>query len=157
MIIEGKILSDIGDKELTSGNIYEVSEKITIKNCIIGNIFLGYIFKKEVILEHSLIRSLEAVGGWFEGGLTLTNCIVRDKIRFEASGHNKQSVIIENNVFHCFVDFFDAHYEESFIFRNNILLSGSNLLGNKGLVVQTLFSKEVTIENNIGDLFLSNA
>ena len=126
-----------------------------IENCIIDNLNIsGTIFMKEVIIKNSLIISVEATGTWFEEGLDIKNCIFENKITFEAGGHNKSDfpIIIENNIFNCFVDFFDCQYTGSFTFKNNHLLNGSNLLGNLNKPFKVLFNGTKEIENNIGKL-----
>ncbi|GAA4104496.1 hypothetical protein [Mucilaginibacter panaciglaebae] len=99
------------------------------------------------------IKIFNAVGAWFEEGLEVKNCVFISEVTFEAGGHNTiQPILIENNVFNCFVDFFDAHYNGPFIFTNNLVLKGSNLLANSDKPYKTIFAAGSKIESNIGTL-----
>lgn len=148
------------DSKLTKIDLFEfvkenfyIMENVLIENCIINDLIIPYQFEGSVIIRSSLITNLNAHGGYFKKGVTISNCIFENLITFEAGGHNDLGEIdISNNIFNCFVDFFDAHFTNKFIFTNNILTKGSNLLGNAGLPIETLFRGIPEIENNLGEL-----
>jgi hypothetical protein len=141
-------------------NIFDDKEKIhddlIIDNCSINKLMIsGSYFYAKVHITNSIINEFNALGRYFKGGLFLSNCIINKKTTFEAGGHNNNGVIqIENNIFNCYVDFFDAQYEGPFIFKNNILMNGSNLLGNLDSMIKTDFKSTCVIENNIGKIDL---
>jgi hypothetical protein len=77
---------------------------------------------------------------------------------FQAGGHNKTGnpIIITNNNFKDFVNFFDCWYEnEVTISNNNKFHKGTNLLG-KPHNIPVTFDKEPIIKDNIGQLDLNN-
>ncbi len=167
MIKENEILKNvdsslfIGDEDTLFNNC--IVEKFSIvgimgnseiifKNCIIDRLGILDIIYRKVYIENCVINDLVAWGTYFKGGLSLKNCIIKKTATFEAGGHNDEEVIIENNVFMCQLDFFDTQFRSTFIFRNNILLAGTDLLGNKDKVYKTVLGSDYTIENNIGNL-----
>ena len=152
MLYENRIIDIL---EFAEQPVHYVDEDIVIDKCIINKLSIpGGYCRGHVKIVNSIINEFCAVGRYFEGGLVLSNCIINQSITFEAGGHNKEAIIIENNVFTCFVDFLDAHFDGRFIFRNNILLAGSNLLGNKKFPFATLFNAGIVEENNIGNLYM---
>jgi hypothetical protein len=88
----------------------------------------------------------------------MKNCIIKDRASFEFGGYNKQDVIfiIENNIFGSFVNFINANFDGPFIFRNNILLAESNLLGHVGSGYEAKFNQYNIIEDNIGIINISD-
>lgn len=137
----------------------DYDKNILIDNCIIDKLSIpGNSFSEMVTITNTIIKDFCAVGCYFEGGLLLSNCIIADLFTLEAGGHNRKDkkIIIEQNIFNCFADFFDAHFEGQFIFENNILFKGSNLLGNNGLPTETRFNVSSRIENNLGDLYIKD-
>lgn len=102
-----------------------------------------------------VIREVVAVGAFFLKGLEITNSVFIDGVSFEAGGHNdsKCPVVIKNNIFQTFLDFGDCLYKGSFIFKENVLRQGSNLLGNQEKPYHVKFGEEVEIIDNLGDLY----
>ena len=76
-------------------------------NCIIGTIRL-----------HST---------WFMQGLTLKNCVVKEKVEYEA-GEKRQPIIIRNNIFLEQFIFWDCYFEADIIVQENIFSKGCSLL-----------------------------
>jgi hypothetical protein len=76
---------------------------------------------------------------------------------FQAGGHNKTGnpIIITNNNFKDFVNFFDCWYENEVTISNNKFHKGTNLLG-KPHNIPVTFDKEPIIKDNIGQLELNN-
>jgi hypothetical protein len=138
--------------------MFNVHGEIIIDNCIIEKLSMsGNTFDGNVIIKNSIIDEVNAVGAYFYKGLLLFNCIVNKEITFEAGGHNEVNsvVSIQNNIFNCFLNFFDAHFDGPVVFSGNQVLSGSNLYGNKGLHFATLFNMGITDENNNGNLYVN--
>jgi hypothetical protein len=138
-------------------SIYQIegSGRIAFKNCSINRFAIGSFICRKIFLENCVINDLVAVSARWIGGLCLKNCVVINSATFEAGGHNKEDVIIENNVFACRLYFFDTKFENTFIFRNNIILAGTDLLGNKDKGYRTELGNNYTVEKNIGDLELN--
>ena len=76
---------------------------------------------------------------------------------FQAGGHNKNGnpVIILNNNFKGFVNFFDCWYENEVTICNNNFLKGTNILGKPNNISVTFYKKPI-IKDNIGQLDLDN-
>lgn len=130
-------------------------EEHFIENCIIMKLVMtGCDLNEKVIIIDSIIHGFHAIGARFDKGLLLQGCIFNNKLSLEASGQNygAAKIEIENNIFNCYVDFFDAHFLGSILFKNNILNAGSNLLGNKGLPWETMSKEDIIVSNNFGNL-----
>jgi hypothetical protein len=76
---------------------------------------------------------------------------------FQAGGHNKQGnpLVITNNDFKEFVNFFDCWYENEVAIINNKFHKGTNLLG-KPFDIPVRFDIQPDIRNNTGQLNLDN-
>jgi hypothetical protein len=87
----------------------------------------------------------------------MDNCTFDDYLDFQAGGHNKSGnpVILTNNNFKDFVNFFDCWYENEVTISNNKFHKGTNLLG-KPHNIPVTFDKEAIIKDNIGQLDLDN-
>lgn len=92
---------------------------------------------------------------YFLGGLTIDNCIFYNYLDFQAGGHNKigNPVIIINNDFKDFVNFFDCWYENEVTISNNKFHKGTNLLG-QPFNIPVTFDKNPIVISNIGQLDL---
>lgn len=135
-------------------------DELLIDNCIIHNMVIaGCEFIHSVVIKDSVFDVFNAIGAWFTKGLLIKGCIFKGRTTFEAGGHNDpdHKVIIENNIFISPLDFFDVWYKGPFVFRHNIVLAGSNLLGNQDTCTKAGFDSTVEIENNIGNLYLNEA
>lgn len=116
-------------------NIHEVmadtlpkDEKIHIKNCIIGCLYLGFnTFHAEIVIENSIINEMVLISAWFEQGFVFVNNIVNNQVQYEMGGHNIQPVRIENNIFLSIFIFFDCHFMSSLIIKNNLFLGDCTL------------------------------
>ena len=96
-------------------------EEHFVENCIVKKLVMtGCDLYKKVIIIDSIIHEIQAIGTRFEKGLILHGCILNNKLSLEASGQNygAAKIEIENNIFNCYVDFFDAHFLGSIIFKN---------------------------------------
>jgi hypothetical protein len=147
------------NKTLIEKKIINVDSLIINNYCIFNQILnrleLGFnIYLSEVIIENCLIEKIQIHSAWFRKGLIFRNNIVKYDIDYQMGGHNCDPIIMENNIFMGFSNFFDCHFEEKIIVRNNIFQKGANLLGNAGKGYQNLFNKGIVNENNIGNLSL---
>ncbi|WP_405369441.1 hypothetical protein [Nonlabens sp. Asnod2-A12] len=130
------------------------NKEIVIENCII-EYFSGSVtqFEKAVSITNSRFKKCQFVFTYFLGGLEIDNCIFDSYLDFQAGGHNKfgNSVLISNNEFYGFVNFFDCWYENEFTAKKNNFLNGTNLLG-KPHNIPVTFDIEPNIIDNIGQL-----
>ena len=150
--LENKIL-DTFDIDLYQQEGFEIT------SCIINKVNVaGCKFTQPVKISNCIITSFLAVGTWFEEGITIENSTFLQETTFEAGGYNKPGaqVVLKNNIFHPFVNFFDCHYSGPFIFKNNLILNGSNLLGNTDTPIGIRFEKGNEISNNNGILNSDN-
>lgn len=137
----------------------DLNEELEISNCVITNCMMaGGYFRRKVTIENSLIFDLVAIGRYFDEGLKISSCVFVNGVSFEGTGcKNPQGdIIIENSIFQGFLDFFDAHYEGRLIFNNNILLQGTNILGNQELPIESIFKNGIEHKLNIGKLDISD-
>ncbi len=153
MIYTNEIIPDI------SFNETYINELIELDSCLIDNISIsGIDFNKRINIKNCVIGSFSAVGTAFLGGITVSNSVFIKIFSLEASGHNMTDnfIEIESSIFCGFANFLDANFSGPFSFKNNNLIKGSNLLGHKGKDYQARFLSKKYIENNLGDLNISN-
>lgn len=114
-------------------------------------------FDKPVRLINCNFKKCQFIFTYFLGGLTIYNCTFDNYLEFQAGGHNKTGnpVIITNNSFKGFVNFFDCWYENEVTISNNEFHKGTNLLGRPHNIPVT-FDIEPIITNNIGQLDVNN-
>lgn len=128
------------------------------ENCII-EFFSASVtqFDKPVNLINCHFKKCEFSFTYFLGGLRIDNCTFDGYLDFQAGGHNKTGnfVIITNNDFNYFVNFFDCWYENELRVSGNKFHKGTNLLG-KPHNIPVTFGIEAIIKDNIGQLDLDN-
>jgi hypothetical protein len=132
-------------------------KEVVFKNCVLENFSaIGQQFSKPVKLTHCHFKNCHFAFVYFLSGLTIDNCTFDNYLDFQAGGHNKigNSVILTNNIFKDFVNFFDCWYENEVIINNNEFRNGTNLLGKPNNISVT-FDKEAIIKDNIGQLDLN--
>lgn len=122
-MINNSILDVFNYKPERENNILQISNSIINSLC-----FPAFEIGAKVVIENCNIGTLMINNTWFEAGLVLRNTIVKSRIEYEAGGHNKSPIIIENNIF----------------------LKGTNLLLKEGCGTDPTFEKGIIIENNIG-------
>ena len=61
----------------------------------------------------------------------------------------------DQNIFTDFFNFFDCEFNAPVIFTNNIVMKGTNLLGNVGEGFENRFNTGCEIKNNLGALNLN--
>jgi len=114
-------------------------------------------FEKPVRLINCHFKRCQFTFSYFLGGLTIDNCTFDDYLDFQAGGHNKAGnpIIITNNQFAGFVNFFDCWYESEIIIISNSFQKGTNLLG-KPFNIPVTFDVAPIVEKNIGRLNLDS-
>lgn len=159
LLIEGRPLIDLsveGELKIQTSDTWD--KEIILENCVIENFSGSSIqFIKQIKLHNCTFKRCQFIFTYFVGGLLIDNCIFNDYLDFQAGGHNKtgNSVIITNNVFNDFVNFFDCWYENEVTISNNHFQKGTNLLG-APLNIPVAFDKEPIIKDNIGQLDIND-
>lgn len=147
MKIEKKIITELHHEELKKNN------SLIINSCIIQNLkFDIYEPDFEIIIENSIISNLLIYQCWFKKGLVLKNNQIINYVDYQMGGHNESRILIEGNLFHDFVNFFDCQFEKELIIQNNIFAKGCNLFGNLNEGFKNTFNIEPIIKNNIGSM-----
>ena len=147
--IEGKI--DLA----TSFNL---EKEVIIENCIVDNFAaVGTEFKKPVRFVNSYFKNCNFYASYFTKGLIIDNCTFDNYLDFQMGGHNKTGnpVIISNNNFKNFVNFFDCWYESEVIISKNKFHKGTNVLGKPNNIPVT-FDVEPSIIDNLGQINLDH-
>lgn len=103
-----------------------------------------------VLIKNCIIKTFLVNTGWFIKGLVIDRCIFLNDIEYQMGGHNEKEIAITNNVFCGFFDFFDCHFENDVIVKNNNFIKGTNLMGNKGTGYYNSFENKIIVENNLG-------
>lgn len=159
LLREGQVLKDIyvgGELKIETSDAW--SKEVVFENCIIED-FSGSAtpFDKPVSLINCHFKKCQFAFTYFLGGLTIDSCIFDTYLDFQAGGHNKTGnpIIITNNVFKDFVNFFDCWYENEVSITKNKFHKGTNLLG-KPHNIPVQFDIEAIIKDNIGQLDLDN-
>lgn len=159
LLKDGLALTDVyvdGELKIETNETWD--KEVVFENCII-DFFSGSVtqFDQPVRLMNCHFKNCQFVFTYFFGGLTIDNCTFDNYLDFQAGGHNKTGcpVILTNNNFREFVNFFDCWYESEVIICNNNFHKGTNLLG-KIHNIQVTFDLEPMIKDNIGQLDLNN-
>lgn len=127
------------------------------KEVFIENCFIEYLsasvthFINPVTITNCHFKKCQFIFTYFIGGLVIKNCVFDERLDFQAGGHNKvgNQILIANNLFKGFVNFFDCWYQGEVIIQNNTFVKGTNIQANNQLIT---FDKIPTIENNLGEL-----
>jgi len=136
--------------ELPAGEDW--SKPFTIENCTIQKLNCIMVqFHNRVTIKNSYLRHASFNFSYFLGGLTIEGCVFDEYLDFEAGGHNSvgNKIIISDNQFNGFVNFFDCWFTGEISFYNNTFGSGTNILSKEQLIS---FDIPVLIENNVGNL-----
>lgn len=145
LYIEGNLIIEINDNW---------DKEIILDNCIIENFTaINQQFAKSVKIKNSHFKKCQFCFSYFLGGLHIENCTFDNDLDFSSGGHNKDGniILITNNEFNGFVDFFDCWYESEIIISNNKFLKGTNLLA-KPYNIDVTFDIEPIMFNNLGKL-----
>lgn len=159
LLNDGKPLTDVYIKgKLVIETTNKWDKEVVFENCIV-EYFSGNFshFNRPVKLINCHFKQCQFVSTYFLGGLIIDNCTFDKYLDFQTGGHNKTEnpVIITNNNFIEFVNFFDCWYENEVTISNNKFYKGTNLLG-KPHNIPITFDKEPIIKDNIGRLDLNN-
>jgi len=156
---EGHSLTDVyvnGELRIVVPDKWE--KEVLFENCIIESFSgINTQFNEPVRLLNCHFKKCDFTFTYFLGGLTIENCTFDNYLDFQAGGHNKAGnpVIISNNDFNDFVNFFDCWYESEVKINDNNFNKGTNLLGKVHNIPVTFDIKPI-IKNNIGQLDLDN-
>ena len=155
LLKDGSKLFDLCiEGELKIESTEKWNKQLVIENCLI-EYFSGSVtqFEKQVQFINCNFKNCQFVFTYFLGGLTIENCTFDNYLDFQAGGHNQKgnSIIIANNDFKGFVNFFDCIYEDDVIIENNKFQKGTNLLG-KPFNIPVTFNIKPFIEKNVGQL-----
>lgn len=129
------------------------NEAMTLERCVIHVLNLSTIeFHGKVTIRNCVIDKLNLHCTWFAAGLEFTGNVVISDIDYQMGGHNNDVMVISENVFHGFFDFFDCHFEERLNVENNIFLKGTDLLTRENKGFDNYFNGGVVLSGNIGQL-----
>jgi hypothetical protein len=131
--------------------------ELILENCTVNNMVApGAAFQRAVRLVNCRFYKCSFNYAYFQGGLTIDNCIFETYLDFEAGGHNEiqHSFQILNSHFRDFVNFFDCWFKGEVVIADNDFEGGTNLLGNKMAAFSAQFDIQPRIENNKGPLDL---
>jgi hypothetical protein len=147
--VDGELIIEITDNW---------DKEIVFESCIIEYFSSSVThFNKPVRLINCHFKKCQFVGTYFLGGLTIDNCTFDKYLDFQSGGHNKigNPIIITNNNFKDFVNFFDCWYENEVTICNNNFQRGTNLLG-KPFNIPVTFEIDPIIKDNLGQLDYNN-
>jgi hypothetical protein len=107
---------------------YAESEEICIRNSMIETLTLDFAsFDYPVIIENSVIGTIGFDHTWFNQGLSLKNCIIKEKVVYD-SGECHQMTTISNNVFMEALVFWNCVFYADLNIQENIFCKGTSLL-----------------------------
>jgi len=158
LLQDGNFLKDayVGGELKIETDIWE--KEVVFENCVI-EYFSGSStsFNKPVRLINCHFKECQFSFTYFLGGLTIENCSFNNYLDFQAGGHNKAGnpIIITNNNFEGFVNFFDCWFENEIIISNNNFHKGTNLFGKPNNIPVTFDIKPV-LTGNTGKLDLDS-
>jgi hypothetical protein len=148
MVKENQVIDLLNLEDLKGHETFHLS------NCLIDTIDLIGAFELNVHLkiENCIINNLKIHSCWFVNGLFLKNNIIKNYVDYQMGGHNLKPIVIEGNIFTDFLNFFDCQFENIVELKNNVLLKGTNLLGNKGEGFENSFAIGWSVEKNVGNI-----
>ena len=147
--IKNKVIERIDEGSFTGlGN-----EGMILERCVIHALDLSTIeFHGKVTISNCVIDKLNLHCTWFAAGLEFTGNVVMSDIDYQMGGHNHDEMIISDNNFHGFFDFFDCHFEKQLTVENNIFMKGSDLVLRENKGFDNLFEGGLILSGNIGKL-----
>jgi hypothetical protein len=146
-------LSISGVLEIDAGS--EWKNEVLIENCVVDNLkCLMLHFQKKVTIKNCYVRDASFKFSYFLGGLIIERCTFDNYLDFEAGGHNDSgSIIIRDNRFKGFVNFFDCCFTGEVYVENNVFEKGTNICSKDQLVS---FDTPIQLALNIGDLLIES-
>ena len=149
--IKNRVVGSID--ECTVGGRDRKCEGMTLEHCLIRELDMTAInFSGKVTIRNCIIDQLVLHCTWFIEGLEFTGNVVMSDIDYQMGGHNNEEMVISNNIFHGFFDFFDCHFEKQLTVENNIFLRGTDLLLRENKGFDNLFEGGLIVADNIGKL-----
>ena len=149
--IKNNIIERIDEK--TVGGRDRECEGLKLEHCLIHELDLTAVtFADKVTICNCIIDKLVLHCTWFTAGLEFTGNVVISDIDYQMGGHNNEEILISNNIFHGFIDFFDCHFENKLSVENNIFMRGTDLLLRENKGFDNYFHGGVVLTDNIGEL-----
>ena len=129
---------------------------IHFENCTIQN-FDGNLtqFTKPVRFIGCHFQHCTFAFAYFLQGLTIERCTFEQPLDLQAGGHNQPGypVIIRDNSFAGFVNFFDCWYQGEVVVCGNTFAQGTNIASKRQLIT---FDTQPVVENNQGSVNLES-
>jgi hypothetical protein len=111
--------------------------EVQLNNCVIND-FDGSVtqFAKPVKFVDCHFKNCAFVFAYFLQGLLIENCVFDHYLDFQAGGHNDigYPILIKNNHFSGFVNFFDCWYKGEVFIYDNLFAKGTNINSRNQLI-----------------------
>ena len=129
------------------------NEGMSLEHCVIHVLDLSTIeFHGKVTIRNCIIDKLNLHCTWFAEGLEFMGNIVMSDIDYQMGGHNNDVMVISDNIFHGFFDFFDCHFENQLNVENNVFMKGTDLILRENKGFDNYFHGGLVLSSNIGKL-----
>ncbi len=147
--IKNKVIERIDENTVDGlGN-----EGMSLEHCVIHVLDLISIeFHGKVTIRNCIIDKLNLHCTWFAEGLEFMGNIVMSDIDYQMGGHNNDVMVISDNIFHGFFDFFDCHFENQLNVENNVFMKGTDLILRENKGFDNYFHGGLVLSGNIGKL-----
>jgi hypothetical protein len=147
--IKNKVIERIDENTVDGlGN-----EGMSLEHCVIHVLDLSTIeFHGKVTIRNCIIDKLNLHCTWFAEGLEFMGNIVMSDIDYQMGGHNNDVMVISDNIFHGFFDFFDCHFENQLNVENNVFMKGTDLILRENKGFDNYFHGGLVLSSNIGKL-----
>jgi hypothetical protein len=139
-----------GELKFDSGN--KCNKMLVFRNCIIEYIEAIMVeFTEKVEFTNCHFKNAQFIFSYFCKGFIIENCSFDRDLDLSSGGHNEigHPVLINNNSFSGFVNFFDCQFTGQISVTGNRFLSGTNISAKNQLLT---FDFPAIIENNTGKL-----
>jgi len=129
------------------------NEGMSLEHCVIHVLDLSTIeFHGKVTIRNCIIDKLNLHCTWFAEGLEFMGNIVMSDIDYQMGGHNNDVMVISDNIFHGFFDFFDCHFENQLNVENNVFMKGTDLILRENKGFDNYFHGGLVLSSYIGKL-----
>ena len=147
--IKNKVIERIDENTVDGlGN-----EGMSLEHCVIHVLDLSTIeFHGKVTIRNCIIDKLNLHCTWFAEGLEFMGNIVMSDIDYQMGGHNNDVMVISDNIFHGFFDFFDCHFENKLNVENNVFMKETDLILRENKGFDNYFHGGLVLSSNIGKL-----
>ncbi|WP_461791406.1 hypothetical protein [Pedobacter sp.] len=139
---------------IDGGEIWD--KEVAFLNCDIENLTCIMVyFNRPVTFKNCHFNNASFNFSYFQKGLTIEDCIFDKYLDFEAGGHNEigTPIIIKNNEFREFVNFFDYWFTGEVEITNNKFFKGTNIASKNQYIS---FDIPPVFKENIGLLNLES-